>query len=71
MRAVVNISLPKKTVSFVKKEAKRRKYASVSEFVRGLIRDYEEQLIFEELEKSRQEFREGKGKVLKSLKDLE
>ena len=71
MRAIVNISLPKETVSFVKKEAKRRKYASVSEFVRALIRDYEEQLVLAELEKSQQEYREGKEKVLKSLKELD
>lgn len=70
MRNIVNISLPKKTVAYVKKEARRRRYSSVSEFIRGLIRQYEEDKILAELEKSRREFREGKGKILHSLKDL-
>lgn len=71
MRNIINVSMPKQMVSFVEKEAKRRKFASVSEFVRNLIRDYEEEKILLELQESEQEIRDGKGKILKSLADLD
>ncbi len=70
MRQVINISMPKDMVSFVKKEVKAGKYASVSEFFRALLRDYEEQRVLADLQESERELRAGKGKVLRSLKDL-
>lgn len=71
MRNIVNISLPAETVKFIKQEVKKRKYISVSEFFRSLLRDYEENKILAEVEESRKEIALGKGKVLKSFKDLE
>lgn len=70
MRNVINISLPKELASFVRKEAKQGKFASVSEFIRALIRDYEETKLLADIEKGREEYRQGKSKVLQSLKDL-
>ena len=46
------------------------KFASKSEFIRSLLRDWMENNLYGELEKSRREFTSGKGKLLKSLKDL-
>jgi len=72
MRNIVNISLPAETAKMVKREVKKGKYASVSEFFRSLLRDYEEESeILDELEEIDREFKSGKGKVLRSLKDLE
>lgn len=71
MRNIINISLPKEMVSFVKQEVKRGKYASVSEFIRHLLRDYEERRLLAEFKKGEAEIRAGKGKVLKSLADLD
>lgn len=71
MRNIINISLPKELVSFVKRETKQGKYASVSEFIRTLIRDYEERRILAELQESEREIRAGKGRVLRSLADLD
>jgi len=70
MRNVVNISLPEKLVKIIKKEVKGEGYASVSEFIRYLIRDWNTNKLAEELKKDRLNFEAGKGRVLKSLKDL-
>lgn len=71
MRSIVNISLPAETVKMIKREVKKNKYVSVSEFFRALLRDYEEEgKLLAELEAIDKEFNTGKGKVLHSLKDL-
>lgn len=70
MRAVLNISLPKETVLAVKKEAKLGGFATTSEYIRYLIRTENTRKLAEEIEISKKEFKEGKGKVLNSLKDL-
>ena len=67
MRNVINISLPQELTKAVKKEVKAGNYASVSEFFRYLLRTHK---LAEELEKSRREFEAGKGRILRSLKDL-
>ncbi len=70
MRAVLNISLPEKMAMKIKKEVKTGKYATVSEFFRDLLRNWEESKLLAELQESRREIKVGKGRVLKSLKDL-
>jgi len=71
MRNIINISLPVEMVKIVKREVKKGKYASVSEFFRALLREYEEEnKVLAELKESRAEIIAGKGKVLRSLKDL-
>jgi len=70
MRAIVNISLPVQLDSIVEKEVKTGKYASKSEFFRSLLRMWMEGRLADELEKSREELKAGKGKPLHSLKNL-
>ena len=70
MRNIVNISLPAEMVKIVKREVKKGRYASVSEFFRALLREYEENKLLTELEESHREFKAGKGKVLHSFRDL-
>lgn len=71
MRNIINISLPTEMVKIVKQEVKKGHYASVSEFFRTLLRDYEEESkLLAELEEIDREFEAGKGKVLHSLRDL-
>jgi putative addiction module CopG family antidote len=70
MRTVINISLPEPMAKEVEKEVKKGKFASKSEFFRNLLRMWEEEKLLKELKQSRQEIAQGKGKVLKSLKDL-
>jgi len=70
MRKVINISLPSQMATKVKQEVKTGRYATTSEFFRELIRNWEESKLLEELKQSKKEMREGKGKILKSLKDL-
>lgn len=71
MRNIINISLPAAMAKLVRREVKKGKYASISEFFRYLLREYEKEgKLLAELEESQKEFNAGKGKVLRSLKDL-
>lgn len=70
MREVINISLPKTMADQIRAEVKNNDYASVSEFMRHLIRSWNTQKLALELEADRKEFKKGKAKELKSLKDL-
>jgi len=70
MRQVINLSLPPEMSSVVTKEVKTGKYSSTSEFFRSLLRAWMEEKLLIELKESQKEIREGKGKVLRSLKDL-
>lgn len=49
---------------------KQGKYATKSEFFRDLVRMWMEGRILHELAESRKELVSGKGKILRSLKDL-
>jgi len=70
MRNIINISLPKELSKEVEKAMKSGRYASKSEFFRDLIRLWQEEQLLQELRKSQKEIAAGKGKILRSLKDL-
>ena len=70
MREIINISLPSTMVKTVKKAVKDGDYISTSEFFRTLLRSWQSNQLLNELNKSREEIKAGKGKILKSLKDL-
>ena len=70
MRAVVNISLPVQLNSVVEEQVATGRFASKSEFFRNLLRLWIDGQLLKELEESRKELNEGKGKVLRSLSDL-
>ena len=71
MRAIVNISLPPDMLAMIKAEMKNKHFASMSEFFRQLVRThYEDKEALGLIKKSKQELAAGKGKVLRSLRDL-
>ena len=70
MRNIVNISLPQMMAKEVKIAVKREGFISVSEFFRALLRSWMEGKLFVELKASRREIESGKGKILRSLRDL-
>jgi len=70
MREVINISLPAPMANTVKNAVKTGAYSSTSEFFRDLLRDWQAGKLLSELGESRLEITSGKGKVLRSLKDL-
>ncbi len=70
MRAIVNISLPEQMAALVEMAVASGKYSTKSEFFRSLVRDWSEKKIAMELQESRDEIKRGKGRLLKSLKDL-
>lgn len=49
---------------------KEGNYASVSEFFRDAVRAWEEEQLYQSVLQSEKEFAQGKGKKLRSLKDL-
>lgn len=70
MRQIINISLPKQMAKAVKDEVKTGNYGSTSEFFRRLVREWQEQQLYEHVKASQREIAAGKGKLLRSLKDL-
>ena len=66
MRDVINISMPATMVKLVKQEIKNNGFASVSEYFRHLVRLQ----LADQFKADRLDFEAGKGKKLKSLKDL-
>ena len=71
MRSIVNISLSKELSRKLDSMVKKGRYSTKSEFLRDLIRErIEEEEVLSELRKSQEEIRQGKGKILRSLKDL-
>ena len=70
MRNIITISVPpsvKRTVNSIMKE---NKYASVSELFRDAVRSLEDSTLVKNITESEMEFALGKGKTLRSLKDL-
>lgn len=71
MRNVVNISLPKALTEVVEDSVASGKYSSKSEFFRSLLRMWMEGRLLGEIRESEREFGAGKGRKLRSLKDLD
>ncbi len=71
MRQVINISLPKNLSLEVDKMVKEGNFATKSEFFRDLLRMRLEGRILKDLAESQREFDNGKGKLLRSLADLD
>ncbi|MBI4138229.1 MAG: ribbon-helix-helix protein, CopG family [Candidatus Wildermuthbacteria bacterium] len=71
MRSIINISLPGEFNEIIEKEVKKRRYASKSEFFRALLRAWIEGRLLSDLHESKREFEAGKGKLLRSLADLD
>lgn len=70
MREIINISLPSPMVKTIKKAVKDGDYISTSEFFRDLLRNWQAGRLLSELNESHKEIKAGKGKTLKSLKEL-
>ncbi|MDE2188377.1 MAG: hypothetical protein KGJ35_01455 [Patescibacteria group bacterium] len=70
MRTIINISVPQSVARDIKKEVKTGKFASTSEFFRHMWRLWNEEKLLREIRQSQKEFAQGKGKILRSLKDL-
>lgn len=62
--------MPPKLLSRVGSIISEHNYSSVSEFIRDTIRAWEEEQLYQSVLQSEKEFAQGKGKRLRSLKDL-
>lgn len=72
MRKIINISLSEELARDLEKAVKKGKYSGKSEFLRELIREkLQEEDLLRRVRISQAEFRAGKGKVLRSLADLD
>ncbi len=70
MRTTLNISMPPTLKKSVDQMIKDYNYASVSEFFRDAISALQDEKLIKDIEESEREFAIGKGKRLRSLKDL-
>lgn len=70
MRTILNLSLPQDLALAVDNAVDSGNYASKSEFFRMLLRDWLEARLESGLKASQKELRSGKGRLLKSLKNL-
>ena len=70
MRQTMTVSLPTDLLKEVEQGVKQGGFATKSEFIRDLVRSWKGAHFLKVLEKSELEFKQGKGRVLKSLKDL-
>ncbi len=70
MRTTLNISMPTSLKKNVDLAVKEGNYASMSEFFRDAVRAWHEEQLYQSVLQSEKEFAQGKGKVLRSLKDL-
>ncbi len=62
--------MPAELAEEVNKAVKEGHFASKSEFIRDLLRQWKAKKLDSYIEQSRKEIKQGKGKVLHSLKDL-
>lgn len=70
MRKIINLSLPEELKKEVDKAVESGQYATKSEFFRDLLRLWKEEQMLQELRESQKEIARGRGKILRSLKDL-
>ena len=70
MRTTLNISMPASLKKEVDRVVKEESYASVSEFFRDAVRAWRDEQLYKSVLRSEKEFAQGKGKRLRSLKDL-
>ena len=70
MRTVVNVSLPSELATVVDGAVESGFFASKSEFFRNLLRNWMEDRLVADIKESEREFAMGKGRRLRSLKDL-
>lgn len=71
MRGILNISMPTSMIKEMKAEAKEEGFATVSEFIRFLIREWRIARALKDLKQADSDWKKGKNWVkLNSLKDL-
>ena len=70
MRNILSISVPPSVKKSVDNIMRENKYASISELFRDSIRSLEEDQLIKSMMESEREFIAGKGRKLRSLKDL-
>jgi putative addiction module CopG family antidote len=70
MRDIVTISLPKQLNAEIEKEVKSGKFASKSEFIRSLIRLWQEEKLARDITDSERDIAAGRVRNIKSLKEL-
>jgi len=70
MRDIVTLSLPKQLNNEIEKEVKSGRFASKSEFVRHLIRFWQEEKLAKEIAQSERDISAGRVRKVKSLKEI-
>ena len=71
MRDVINLSVPASVSKEIKREVRAGGFASTSEFFRHIWREWRAQKLARELQADRRQFELGRGRALRSLRDLD
>ena len=66
----MNISLPSQLLKEVERGVKQGNFATKSEFIRQLLREWKEARLAEELHEMDEDFKKGRSIRLKSVRDL-
>lgn len=70
MRDIVTLSLPKQLNREIEKEVKSGRFASKSEFVRYLIRFWQEEKLAKEIDRAERDIAAGRIRKIESLKEI-
>lgn len=74
MRKVLSISLQGETIKLIDRQVKERHFPSTSDYIRHLVENEEEMITEQDVLKyaseARRDYKLGKTKVLRSLRDL-
>ena len=70
MRTIINISMPPELKKDIDRAVREGQYASTSEFFRDILRLWKKQRLYDDLQESQKEIKRGKGKILRSLRDV-
>jgi Arc/MetJ-type ribon-helix-helix transcriptional regulator len=70
MRTPLTISLPEPMIKDIRREVKAGNFASASEYIRHVYREYKLIKLAKQLKAQTKEFEQGKGIKLNSLKEL-
>lgn len=70
MRQAITISISEEILRDVQREMKRQRFSSTSEFFRHIFRQWKKEQLLQEVKQGRKDLLSGKGRVLKSFRNL-
>ena len=70
MRGILNLSMPIQMIQDLKAEAKAEGFATLSEYIRHIIREWKKMRYANEMQNRLEDMKNGKGIAAKSAREL-